>query len=185
MALLYAINMIFIQKANLPEDFAIKNPQINIGWYFTILPIIFVLICFVGCIITIIHYLVLEKTENRISKEIIIVTELGNENHRYISYLLTFIIPFGTPFLPAIFSLIIIGVSIVMLFPIYLKSDWIILNPALFFSYSLYDIDYSSAENPEKLYRGKLLLKKVPLERGDCVAVRREGYNLFHGVIIK
>lgn len=185
LALLYFLNMFFVQKENLSKDFAIKNPHINIEWYFTILPIIFVFICLVGCIITIVHYLKLEKTERRISKDIIIITEFGNENHKYISYFLTFVIPLGAPFFPAVFSLIIIGASIIMLFPIYLKSDWIILNPALFFLYSLYDIDYSNAESQGKTYKGKLLLKKAHLERGDHVAVRRESYNLFHGIIIK
>jgi hypothetical protein len=121
------------------------------------------------------------KNTNDVNGTDIRVIDIENKNSETLSYIGTYIIPFMFQNYNSIFEVTSIILLLLIIFPIYMNSSLIQINPLLNIWYSIYEIDYVDANSIDNSNskRAIVLIKERRLEENDILIHSKLDNKLF------
>lgn len=114
------------------------------------------------------------------SGEVYRVVEVENKNSESIAYLFTYIIPFIFQDISDLAQLIPIMTLMWVTYTIYVNSSMILINPALSFWYSLYQVELTNGGS--KNTKSIVLTRERFMEEGDTLKIRAIAHKIYFGI---
>lgn len=107
------------------------------------------------------------------------IISIEDKNYEHLSFLATFIIPLSCFNLRDTRSLIIVGLLLIVIGAIYVKTNIFYKNPALaLLGYRIYFVEVSDAKNTTQKYT---LLSRAKLTENEDIVFRKLDSNIVHG----
>ena len=111
------------------------------------------------------------------------IKDVNNRNNESIGYIATYIVPFLFQSFSNWYEIVAFSFLMIIIYRIYINSNLIIINPLLSFRYSIFQLEYESANR--KIRNGLIITKEKVLNEDAIIKIYPIGHKLFYARLRK